>query len=202
MGDRSQVEQVILNLAVNARDAMPTGGRLTIHTEAIWLDAALAEGDLLPGPYVLLEVRDTGIGMDAATQSRIFEPFFTTKEFGGGTGLGLATVYGIVRQMGGAVRVQSELDHGTSFRCYFPETRDREIVARPSAPADTPRGTETVLLVEDDDAVSRFLATLRRHGYQVLAPHILAALALARTHMMIHLVITDIVLPGGTDSIW
>jgi CheY-like chemotaxis protein len=139
--------------------------------------------------------------MDAATQSRIFEPFFTTKEFGGGTGLGLATVYGIVRQMGGVVRVQSELDHGTSFRCYFPETRDREIVARPSTPAVTPRGTETVLLVEDDDAVSRFLAgTLRRHGYQVLvAAHPAAAVALAKTHPdPIHLVITDIVLPGGT----
>ena len=127
-------------------------------TEAVWLDGAMAAGDLLPGPYVMLEVRDTGIGMDAATQSRIFEPFFTTKEFGGGTGLGLATVYGIVRQMGGAVRVQSELDQGTAFRCYFPETRDREMVARPATPAETPRGTETVLLVEDDDAVSRFLA--------------------------------------------
>jgi PAS domain S-box-containing protein len=201
IGDRSQVEQIILNLAVNARDAMPTGGRLTIRTSALWLDAATAAGEVPPGPYVLLEVIDTGVGMDAATQSRIFEPFFTTKELRGGTGLGLANVYGIARQMGGAVRVESELDRGTRFRLYFPETRDREVAVRPPARADAPRGTETVLLVEDDDGVSRFLAgTLRRSGYQVLvASHPAAALALVETYAdPIHLVITDVVLPGGT----
>jgi PAS domain S-box-containing protein len=201
MGDRSQVEQIILNLAVNARDAMPTGGRLEIRTSTQWLDATMAAGDLLPGPYVQLEVRDNGVGMDATTQTRIFEPFFTTKEFGGGTGLGLATVYGIVRQMGGAVRVESEPNKGTAFRLYFPETRDREVIARSQAHADAPRGTETVLLVEDDEAVSRFLAgTLRRHGYQVLvAAHPSAAVAVVKNHAgPIHLAITDIVLPGGT----
>jgi len=200
-GDATQLHQVVMNLAVNARDAMPTGGRLEIRTSAIWLDAAMAAGDQLPGPYVLLEVRDNGIGMDATTQSRIFEPFFTTKEFGGGTGLGLATVYGIVRQMGGAVRVESELNKGTAFRLYFPETRDREVIARPAAHVDAPRGTETVLLVEDDEAVSRFLAgTLRRHGYQVLvAAHPTAAMTVVKNHTgPIHLAITDIVLPGGT----
>jgi PAS domain S-box-containing protein len=201
LGDRSQVEQILLNLAVNARDAMPNGGQVTIRTSALWLDAATAAGDVPPGPYVLLEVIDSGVGMDAATQSRIFEPFFTTKEFRGGTGLGLANVYGIVRQMGGVVRVDSEVGRGARFRLYFPETRDREVAARPPAQAQTPGGTETILLVEDDDGVSRFLSgTLRRSGYQVLvASHPAAAIALVEASTdPIHLVITDVVLPGGT----
>jgi CheY-like chemotaxis protein len=201
LGDRSQVEQILLNLAVNARDAMPAGGRLTIRTAAMWLDAAMAAGDVLPGPYILLEVIDTGVGMDAETQSRIFEPFFTTKGFRGGTGLGLATVYGIVRQMGGMVRVDSARDRGTTFRLFFPETRDREVLTGPAARPETPRGTETVLLVEDDEAVRRLLiGTLKGQGYQVLAAgHPAAAVALVEAYAdPIHLVITDIMLPGGT----
>jgi CheY-like chemotaxis protein len=139
--------------------------------------------------------------MDADTLSRIFEPFFTTKDFGGGTGLGLSTVYGIVRQMSGAIRVESEPNRGTVFRLYLPETRDREVVARVPARAAAARGTETLLLVEDDDSVSRFLAgTLRRHGYQVLvATHPAAAIAAVEMHTgPIHLFITDMMLPGGT----
>jgi PAS domain S-box-containing protein len=202
MGDRSQLEQVVVNLAVNARDAMPTGGTLRIRTGRTWLDQGAVEGDLLPGPYALLEVSDTGIGMDAATQAQIFEPFFTTKEFGSGTGLGLATVYGIVKQMGGAVRVRSVPGEGTTFTLHFPETRTRESAAFvPSTTVEAPRGTETVLLVEDEGAVRSFLThVLERQGYRVLAAeHQTAALALVKAHRSpIDLVITDVVMPGGT----
>ena len=198
MGDRSQVEQVIVNLVVNARDAMPTGGRLTIRTSSVSGPPADAH-DLAPGRFVLLEVADTGVGMDPATQARIFDPFFTTKEFGAGTGLGLATVYGIVRQMAGAVRVQSEPGRGTTFRLYFPETSRREAHAGTGVPADTPGGDETLLLVEDDSIVQTFLVnTLKRYGYTVLsATNATAALILAEAHPdPIHLLITDVVLPG------
>jgi len=200
-GDRNQLEQVIINLAVNARDAMPAGGTLTVRTARVWLDDVTAGGELLPGPYVVLEVTDTGIGMDAETQARIFEPFFTTKEFGRGTGLGLATVYGIVKQMGGSVRVVSAPRQGTTFRLYFPESRTRESLASGQPPGEPARGTETLLLVEDEESVRGFLARLlERQGYRVLAAeHQTAALDLARVHSeAIDLVISDVVMPGGS----
>jgi PAS domain S-box-containing protein len=199
LGDRSQLEQVIVNLAVNARDAMPNGGQLRISTSTAWLDDAAAGGEVPSGAYALLEVADTGIGMDAATRERIFEPFFTTKSFGYGTGLGLATVYGIVKQMGGMIRVTSEPGEGATFRVYLPETRQRaepDAVPAPSAP---PRGDETLLLVEDDGAVRTFLVrALERHGYRVLAAdHPSAALGLVQSFAEpIDLLITDVVLPG------
>lgn len=199
LGDRSQLEQVVVNLAVNARDAMPQGGRLTIRTSAAWLDEPNAGGEVPAGAYALLEVADTGIGMDAATRERIFEPFFTTKSFGYGTGLGLATVYGIVKQMGGLIRVTSQVGQGTAFQIYLPETREWAVAPAPVAPPSPPRGHETLLLVEDDGAVRLFLVrTLERHGYRVLsAEHPVAALAIVEAQTdPIHLVITDVVLPG------
>ena len=201
LGDHSQLEQVIVNLAVNARDAMPNGGRLTIRTASVFLDRAAAGADLLPGPYALLEVADTGVGMDVETQARIFEPFFTTKAFGVGTGLGLSTVYGIVKQMGGAVRVISAPDQGTIFRLYFPETLVPEPTATSAPSLVFPRGDETVLLVEDESAVRTFMTqVLERQGYRVLtAEHQASALAVVRSHPdPIHLVITDVVMPGGS----
>jgi len=199
LGDRSQLEQVVVNLAVNARDAMPQGGRLTIRTSAAWLDEPTAGGEVPAGAYALLEVTDTGIGMDAATRERIFEPFFTTKGFGYGTGLGLATVYGIVKQMGGLIRVTSQVGQGTTFQIYLPETREGAVAPTQVVPPSPPRGHETLLLVEDDGAVRLFLVrTLERHGYRVLsAEHPAAALAIAEAQTdAIHLVITDVVLPG------
>jgi len=201
LGDRTQLEQVIINLAVNARDAMPGGGRLTIRTGTVVFDQLTAAADLLPGPYAVLEVADTGVGMDAETQARIFEPFFTTKAFGVGTGLGLSTVYGIVKQMSGAVRVVSAPDQGTIFRLYFPETLAEEASAAARASVAHPRGTETVLLVEDEPAVRAFMTQiLERHGYRVLAAeHQESALALVRSHPdPIDVVITDVVMPGGS----
>jgi len=203
LGDRTQIEQIILNLAVNARDAMPRGGRLTVKTSNVWLDAAAAGRDASPGPYVLLEVSDTGMGMDAATRSRIFEPFFTTKEVGRGTGLGLATVYGIVQQMGGMVRVDSEPLLGATFRLYLPEARAKApTVPSPGlAAAAARRGHETLLLVEDDAAVRSLLArALEAQGYRVLeAENQTTAVALARAHEDdLALVITDVLMPGGT----
>ncbi len=203
LGDRGQIEQIVLNLAVNARDAMTKGGRLSIRTAMVWLGAKEVSPDGAAGQFVLLEVSDSGVGMDEATKARIFEPFFTTKEVGRGTGLGLATVYGIVKQMDGIVTVASEPGQGATFRLYFPEARMRaEAIAgkRPGA-SDLPRGKETLLLVEDDEAVRVFLAqVLERHGYRVIAAeHQTAALARAREHNEpIHLVITDVVMPGGT----
>jgi len=204
--DPGQAEQIIMNLAVNARDAMPTGGHLKIETAEVTLDARQAREHVgvTNGPHVMLAVSDTGVGMDAATQSRIFEPFFTTKEPGKGTGLGLSTVFGIVRQSGGAIEVISELGKGTTFKVYFPHSRAgrHERAPSPSSGVAAPGGRETILLVEDDKHV-RVLARklLTRAGYQVLeAEGAAEALALAARHTSsIHLLLSDVVMPrmGG-----
>jgi CheY-like chemotaxis protein len=200
--DPSQLEQVILNLAVNARDAMPNGGRLTIETSNIVLDEAYAREhpSVVPGTYVLLGVTDTGVGMDPDTKAHLFEPFFTTKPPGQGTGLGLATVYGVVKQSGGYVWVYSELGRGSSFKVYLPQVEGRVEAGVIPAPAPQPRPTgETVLLVEDEPAVRLFARkTLELAGYRVLvAPDGMEALQLAGQHPgPIQLLLTDVVMPG------
>ena len=200
--DASQFEQVIVNLAVNAGDAMPEGGALTIECINVELDAtyAAAHPEVMPGLYVGLVVSDTGSGMSEATQARIFEPFYTTKEPGKGTGLGLSTVYGIVRQSGGSIYVYSEPHHGTSFKVYLPRV-DEEAdppVEDGAAPA-TPAGSETVLIVEDEAAVRTFATrVLVEQGYRVLeASGGPEALALAASHPdPIDLLVTDVIMPG------
>lgn len=199
--DQGQIEQVIINLAVNARDAMPNGGKLTIETGDVDLDQDYVHKHPLhpPGPYVLLTVSDTGVGMDAETQARIFEPFFTTKEMGKGTGLGLATVYGVVKQSGGFIWVYSELGHGTTFKIYLPRTAEAMGAERPVTPAQSLSGTETVLLVEDEEALREFTAiALTQSGYTVLtAERPDKALELASQHQgTIHLLLTDVIMPG------
>jgi two-component system, cell cycle sensor histidine kinase and response regulator CckA len=192
--DRGQLEQVILNLAVNARDAMPGGGHLTLTTESVESDGT----DALPsGRFVALVVSDTGVGMDAATRERIFEPFFTTKPVGAGTGLGLATVYGVVEQHGGHIVVDSAPGCGTTFRVYLPSVD--EPAPQAVMPLVMPRtGSETILVTEDDPAV-RALATdmLREHGYTVLAAADgEEALLVAERHAApIHLLLTDVMMP-------
>jgi CheY-like chemotaxis protein len=199
--DPGQVEQVILNLAVNARDAMPKGGRLILQTANGELDEAVAGRHLeaRPGRYVKLEVTDTGSGMDATTQARIFEPFFTTKGPGKGTGLGLATVFGIVRQSGGHIWVYSEPEHGTTFKILLPRIDDVDVEpdAR-SAERDGDGGSETILLVEDDAALRELTAEmLGERGYAVLeagSPEEALGIA-ARQAGPIHLLLTDVVMP-------
>jgi hypothetical protein len=204
--DPGQLEQVIVNLAVNARDAMPSGGRLLIESRNVDVDVPGADGAPLipPGGYVLLVVSDNGTGMDAATQARIFEPFFTTKAHGKGTGLGLATVYGIVKQSGGHIAVYSELGHGTSFKIYLPRLDDSaEPPRKPADPAAPLGGTETILLVEDERALRDLTSRiLEPKGYTVLtAVDGEAAQAIVMSHPgPIHLVLTDVVLPGMSGS--
>ena len=203
--DTGHIEQVIMNLSVNARDAMPDGGRLTIETSNIELGEVYVGEHIgaSPGQYVLLVVSDTGTGMDAETKARMFEPFFTTKGPGKGTGLGLSTVYGVVKQWGGTVEVYSDPRWGTTFKIYFP--RASGTVERESEfPVVVPRGSETVLLVEDQDAVAAVIrAALQHYGYQVLeARHGDEALALRERHEgTIALVVTDVVMPvmGGPE---
>jgi PAS domain S-box-containing protein len=202
--DRSQIEQVILNLAVNARDAMPQGGRLTIETANVDLDASYSRSPavLAPGKYVMLAVTDNGSGMDAETQTHIFEPFFTTKEKGKGTGLGLATVYGIVKQSGGYVWVYSEPGRGTSFKIYLPRIEDEEGDRGRDRRTDVQpmeRGSETILLVEDEKGVRELAREyLEMSGYTVIeAEDGHTALELAAMHAgTIHLLMTDVVMPG------
>lgn len=205
MADPASIEQVIVSLAMNARDAMPTGGRLIIETMLSELDTAYADSHatVLPGVYVMLAVTDSGEGMDAATRSRVFEPFFTTKPQGKGTGLGLATVYGIVKQTGGYIWVYSEPAHGTVFKVYLPLANAAQAqVVGPPVPVS--RASETILLVEDEESVRTLTAeVLRRSGFEVIdARDGVEALRVARAFdRPIHLLLTDIVMPhmNGRD---
>ena len=199
--DPGQIEQLIMNLAINARDAMPRGGRISIRTANVELDAnhERVQCGLTPGSYVMLQVADTGDGMDAETLQHMFEPFFTTKEEGKGTGLGLATVYGIVKQGRGDVAVQSEPGRGTTFTIYLPrvEAKPQRAVAETGARPSRP-GTETILLVEDEDGVRRLLMhVLTKRGYTVLearnGPEAFAVFQ--QLHRPVHLLLTDIVMP-------
>jgi CheY-like chemotaxis protein len=199
--DPGQIEQVIMNLAVNARDAMPSGGDLTIETRNVELDETYARSHatVKPGPHVLLAISDNGMGMTEETKARIFEPFFTTKEQGKGTGLGLATVYGIVKQSEGSIWVYSELGQGTTFKIYFPIVREGRAAREPAKTAtDSASGSETILVIEDEEAVRSLVRlALVSGGYQVLeAPNAESALATCAHHAgPIHLLLTDVVMP-------
>jgi PAS domain S-box-containing protein len=199
--DPNQIEQIIVNLAVNARDAMPRGGRLTIETQNVVLDETYVRthAGVKPGDFVMIAVSDNGSGMDAATRQRIFEPFFTTKERGKGTGLGLATVYGIVKQSGGDIWVYSEPAQGTTFKLYFPLATEEDVVEPPAAgPLDIEATHETVLVVEDEQTVRDLtVRMLQKLSYHVLAAADGAeAIEISKAHAgNIALLVTDVVMP-------
>ncbi|MDB5389671.1 MAG: sensor histidine kinase, partial [Planctomycetaceae bacterium] len=199
--DPGQLGQLLINLAVNARDAMPKGGKLTVETRNVELDREYSRlrPDVQPGPYVLLSMTDNGFGMSPAVRVRIFEPFYTTKGIGKGTGLGLAVVLGVVKQSGGHVEVYSEPEIGTTFKIYLPAVNDALSIENIMCPATDGRGSEAILLVEDEQQV-RELATfiLRSHGYQVLiAENGVEAMKLLENHLSaIDLLVTDVVMPG------
>jgi PAS domain S-box-containing protein len=198
--DPGQLQQVIMNLAVNARDAMPTGGHLTIATHHVNFDPGYtaAHPYVRPGPYVLLAVTDTGVGMDAATQEHIFDPFFTTKGVGQGTGLGLATVYGIVKQSDGSIEVYSEPGHGTAFKIYLPRIDEAAALRTPPETAAVPPGKETILLAEDEEGVRTIIRlSLAAAGYTVLeSRNVDEAIETCRDYQgQIHLLLTDVVMP-------
>jgi two-component system cell cycle sensor histidine kinase/response regulator CckA len=203
--DPTQMEQVIMNLVVNARDAMPEGGTVKITTANVELDAPATDDEVRgPQPFVMLAVTDTGTGMDDETKRRLFEPFFTTKEVGKGTGLGLATVYGIVQQSNGSIAVSTAVGKGATFTIHLPRV-DQSADAAPTdeQPATTLQGTETVLLVEDDSPLRTLAQTiLRSNGYRVLtAANRDEALAFCRSFGgEIHLMVTDVVMPGMRGS--
>src|SRR5215831_4272860 len=204
--DPGQIEQVLMNLVVNARDAMPQGGTLTIETANVDLDENYTRTHvtLKPGPFVMIAVSDTGTGMDENTKAHAFEPFFTTKAQGRGTGLGLSTVFGIVRQSGGAVDIYSALGKGTSAKVYLPRIDQPEVLESPEQHAQASKGTETILIAEDDEMVRSLVKeTLLRHGYEVLdAPGPMEAQKVSEGFRgNIHLLITDVVMPkiNGRD---
>jgi CheY-like chemotaxis protein len=204
MADPNQLESALLNLAVNARDAMPDGGRLTIETANTYLDEAYAalQQDVLPGQYVMIAVSDTGTGMSAATMEHVFEPFFTTKEVGHGTGLGLSQVYGFIKQSSGHIKIYSELGQGTVVKLYLPRLHDDEhpLADGELEPEAAPGGSgELILVVEDDDNVRTYSTeTLRELGYRVLsAANGPAGLDILVRHPSIRLLFTDVGLPGG-----
>jgi len=201
--DVGQIEQVIMNIAINARDAMPRGGKLTVETGHTYLDQA-PPSDIEgapPGPYVMLAVSDTGEGMDADTKAHIFEPFFTTKGLGKGTGLGLSTVYGIVKQSGGFITVYSEMGRGSTFKVYLPHAND---AAKPFSKDEPPEqrqtgGRETIMVVEDEPMIRELMVTmLKSRGYSVLTvDNPSRAVAFAAEHSgAIHLLLTDVIMPG------
>lgn len=200
--DAGQLEQVLMNLSINARDAMLKGGRLTLKTQNVHLDEDFVRLHMgsVPGPHVMLTVSDTGTGMDAATLARIFEPFFTTKGPGSGTGLGLAMVYGVVKQSGGSIWVYSEVGKGTAFTIYLPQARQTEEIPVSKKPQQTPRrGSETILLVEDDPAVRDLVSSmLTTQGYSVLVSQNLQDIGIicGQHSGRIHLLLTDLILPG------
>ncbi|MFN2533559.1 MAG: ATP-binding protein, partial [Pyrinomonadaceae bacterium] len=200
--DPGQIEQIILNLVVNARDSMPNGGKLTIETDNVYLDEEYVRNHVgaQTGPHVMLAVSDTGLGMDHDTQARIFEPFFTTKGLGKGTGLGLSTVYGIVKQSGGNIWVYSEVGRGTTFKIYLPRFDEgTQEYKRQSVSDELVRGTETILLVEDEEMLRRLARqTLSMYGYHVLeAANGNEAISLAKRYAdTIHLLLTDVIMPG------
>jgi two-component system, cell cycle sensor histidine kinase and response regulator CckA len=197
--DAGRIEQVLLNLAVNSRDAMPHGGTLTIETANVALEKG---GVAKPGAYIAVTVKDTGTGMDAATQAHAFEPFFTTKRSGAGTGLGLYTVAGIVKQSGGAVQLTSDLGKGTSFRVYLPRVDRSPVAVKAAAPKITAgRGAETILLVEDDEMVRALVReTMEGNGYHVLeaSDPLEARTVAAKSRSAIQLLITDVIMPKAS----
>ncbi|MRR07785.1 MAG: response regulator, partial [Deltaproteobacteria bacterium] len=198
--DPGQVEQIIMNLLVNARDALENGGIITIETADVDLDKSFVNENqgAVEGNYVMLAVHDNGVGMTEETKRKIFEPFFTTKQQGKGTGLGLATVYGIVKQSGGYIQVLSELGQWTSFRLFFPRVDSEDGLEETDARQEGPKGTETILVVEDEIGVLNLtVRTLKRRGYEVLpaSSPTEAREIFAGNHHRIDLVLSDVIMP-------